>query len=220
MSAAMAIEAVYHDVADGAGRKATLAPISRCFQPGCFTVVGGPSGVGKTTLLSLLSLAVPAVGGEIRHGTDRLTGMAPARATAWRRRSLGMVFQTTRLIGVMTAREHIDLASRIRPGNRAATISRGLDLLDAFGLLDRLDHYPAQLSGGEKQRVAISQALCFDPPVVLADEPTAALDAANAELIGTMLSDYARQKNAVVICVSHDPMLRAFADDSFDLERP
>ena len=87
MSAAMAIEAVHHDVADGAGRKATLAPLSRRFEPGSFTVVGGPSGVGKTTLLSLMSLAVPAAGGFIRHGTDSLTGMSPAQARAWRRSS-------------------------------------------------------------------------------------------------------------------------------------
>lgn len=220
MSAALAVAGLAHRVADGGALKTTLAPLDWIFPPGRMTVVGGPSGAGKTTLLSLLSLAVAPAAGAIRFGAIELTALPAAGAARWRRANVGLVFQTSRLIGVMTAREHVALAARLRPGRREATLAAGLALLDRLGLDDRLDHRPAQLSGGEKQRVALAQALCFGPCVVLADEPTAAVDAANAALIGDTLRDHARARNAVVICVSHDAALRARADQSFDLEKP
>jgi putative ABC transport system ATP-binding protein len=184
------------------------------------TVIGGPSGAGKTTLLSLLSRAVDPIAGTIRHGGIALTGLSPARSAAWRRASVGLVFQTSRLINVMSAREHIALAARLRPGRRDETLSRGLALLERLGLGDRLDHMPAHLSGGEKQRVALAQALCFRPSIVLADEPTASLDAANGALIAETLHDHAHAHGAVVVCVSHDALLRSRADSGFDLEKP
>lgn len=220
MSPSLSIEALSHEVPDGASRKSTLAPLSRCFRPGAFYVIGGPSGVGKTTLLSLLSLAVPAASGAIRHGDVDLTTLPADEAARWRRHNVGLIFQTTRLMGVMTAREHIMLISKLRSGGRANTVEKGIELLNDMGLGDRLDHFPVHLSGGEKQRVAVAQAICFEPSVVLADEPTAALDAANAKSVGEMLARYAREHDAIVICVSHDAGLRDLADAAFDLERP
>jgi putative ABC transport system ATP-binding protein len=219
MKGGLSVDGVYHAVADGGALKATLSPLTRRFEAGAFHVVGGPSGVGKTTLLSVLSLAVRAAGGQIRHGETDLTALTAAEASRWRRRCVGMVFQATRLVGVMSAREHIALASRLRPAAPARAYERGLELLTAMGLGARLEDFPAQLSGGEKQRVALAQALCFNPSLVLADEPTAALDSANARLVGEILADYARGHDAVVICVSHDMALRELADQAFDLER-
>lgn len=220
MTAALVIARLRHEVADGLAAKTTLAPLSHHFAPGSMTVIGGPSGAGKTTLLSLLSRAVDPVAGTIHHGGIALTELSTARSAAWRRATVGLVFQTSRLIGVMSARDHVALAARLRPGRCEETLARGLALLERFGLGDRLDHRPVHLSGGEKQRVALAQALCFRPPVILADEPTASLDAANAALIAETLRDHARAHGAVVVCVSHDPLLRGRADSVFDLERP
>lgn len=219
MSAALAVSDIHHEVSDGSAVKRTLSPLTRRFEPGAFHVFGGPSGAGKTTLLSLLSLAVRAAGGRIFHGGSELTALSAREAGAWRRTHLGMVFQTTRLVAIMTAQEHIALASRLRP-HAPGAFEKGMALLFTLGLADQLHQLPGQLSGGEKQRIALAQALCFAPSIVLCDEPTAALDGANARLIGEILADYAHDQNAVVICASHDRALHELADHSFDLERP
>lgn len=212
------MEDVAHAVAEGAGIKATLAPISCRFEPGRFHVVGGPSGAGKTTLLSLLSLSVRATRGTIYWGQQNLTALSPAGQAQWRRESLGLVFQTSRLVGVMTAVEHIRLAASLRGLPKAE--DHGIGVLKALGMAEKLHHLPNQLSGGEKQRVAIAQALCCEPAVILADEPTASLDQANAELVAQTLHCYAVDHNAVVICVSHDHAVINAADDLIMLERP
>ena len=218
MTAALVLDHIGHSVLEAGAEKATLALLNRQFLPGCLNVVGGPSGAGKTTLLSILSLTVRASRGMIRFGAENLTALKPAAASAWRRRHIGMVFQTSRLVGLMSVREHIDLAARLR-GNPDA-VAHGLALVDQLGLADKLDTRPGQLSGGEKQRVALAQALCFRPPVLLADEPTAALDRANAERVADHMRSYARDANAIVICVSHDRAVIDAADDYLALERP
>jgi putative ABC transport system ATP-binding protein len=180
-------------------------------------VVGGPSGAGKTTLLSILSLTVRATQGMILFGETNLTALSAPAAKDWRRQHIGMVFQTSRLVSLMSVREHILLAAKIRGAGTA--IAEGLQRLKDFGLSDKLDARPDSLSGGEKQRVALAQALSFAPPVLLADEPTAALDQKNAELVAQTLRAYAREKEAVVICVSHDRALFDAADDILKLEK-
>lgn len=215
---ALVLDHIGHSVLEAGAEKATLALLNRPFLPGCLNVVGGPSGAGKTTLLSILSLTVRASRGRIRYGTENLTALQPAAASAWRRRHIGMVFQTSRLVALMSVREHIALAARLR-GNPDA-VAHGLALVEQLGLADKLDTRPGQLSGGEKQRVALAQALCFRPPVLLADEPTAALDCVNAKRVACHMRTYARDANAIVICVSHDRAVIDAADDYLALERP
>lgn len=212
------LDQVAHSISEGGRDKPVLAPLARHFQPGRFHVVGGPSGAGKTTLLSILSLTVRARCGALRWRGDQLTGLSGAAQSAWRRANLGLIFQTSRLVSVMSVSDHIRLCADLRrdPAARA----RGFDLIDKLGLSDKLGSLPAQLSGGEKQRLAIAQALCFAPPLLLADEPTAALDQTNAALVAATLRDYARDHNAVVICVSHDRTVIDAADDLLMLERP
>lgn len=217
MSAALRLDHVAHSIVEAGVEKRTMAPLNRAFQPGLLNVVGGPSGAGKTTLLSILSLTVRATEGMIHAGETNLTALSPAATKDWRRRHIGMVFQTSRLVSLMSVREHIMLAARLR--GRGSAIAEGLKRLRDFGLGDKLDARPEQLSGGEKQRVALAQALSFDPPVLLADEPTAALDQQNAELVAQSLRAYAREKDAVVICVSHDRALFDAADDILKLEK-
>ena len=218
MSAAITLDHIGHEIVDAAGSKATLAVLNRQFLPGQLSVVGGPSGAGKTTLLSILSLAIKASQGMIFHGDTNLSALKPAQAATWRRDNIGMIFQTSRLVKVMNIKEHIQLAGATR-GKRDA-VDRGLGLINQLGLGDKLAHRPDQLSGGEKQRVAVAQALCFQPELLLADEPTAALDQHNAELVAQSLRSYARERTSVVICVSHDRAVIDAADDLLMLAKP
>ncbi len=212
------LEGVAHAMAEAGRMKPVLATLSYSFAPGQFHVVGGPSGAGKTTLLSILALAIRATSGSVTWGREELSGLSPQRQTAWRRANLGMIFQTSRLVAVMTVAEHITLAATIR--RQPAAAARGAALLELLGMADKHQQLPAQLSGGEKQRVAIAQALAAEPAVLLADEPTAALDAANADLVARTLREYARDRGAVVICVSHDRTVIDAADAILMLERP
>jgi putative ABC transport system ATP-binding protein len=211
------LDSLSRSVLDSGKEKRTLAPLSCSFAPGKLYVVSGPSGAGKTTLLSLLALAVPPSGGLLHWGRDDLSALKPAAATAWRRTNLGMIFQTSRLVSVMTALENACFGGAIRGLDVRFEARR---LLDAFGLTARCDQLPASLSGGEKQRVAIAQALACYPPLLLADEPTASLDSANAAFVAETLLAYARANAATVICVSHDRVMIDAADEGLVLERP
>ncbi len=211
------LASVAHQMMEGSSEKRVLAPLSRTFEAGQFHVVGGPSGAGKTTLLSILSLSVRPSRGMVHWGEENLSGFKPARQADWRRRHLGLIFQTSRLVGVMTVREHIRLAASIRSDPEAE--AEGLAILGALGMGEKLSQFPAQLSGGEKQRVAIAQALCARPAVLLADEPTAALDQNNAALVAQTLRTFARDRGAVVICVSHDRVVMDAADNLLMLEK-
>jgi ABC-type lipoprotein export system ATPase subunit len=215
---ALILDGVAHSMAESGAARPVLAPLTRRFSPGQFHVVGGPSGAGKTTLLSILSLSVRPTSGRVRWGTDDLTRLAPVDQARWRRQHLGLIFQTSRLVSVMTVAEHIKLAAAIRDQPEAE--AEGLALLTALGMAEQLGQLPAQLSGGEKQRVAIAQALCARPSILLADEPTAALDNTNAALVATTLQTFARENSAVVICVSHDRVVMDVADDLLMLEKP
>ena len=212
------LDQIAHSISEGGQDKAVLAPLQRHFRPGRFHVVGGPSGAGKTTLLSIMALTVQARCGAIRWRGAELTSLSGRAQSAWRRANLGLIFQTSRLVSVMTVSEHIRLSAVLRRDPTAS--ATGFALIDKLGLSDKLGSLPAQLSGGEKQRLAIAQALCFAPPLLLADEPTAALDLGNAALVASTLRDYARDHQAVVICVSHDRTVIDAADDVLMLERP
>lgn len=214
---ALTLDDVSHVIVEGDKEKSVLAPLSRTFEPGQFHVVGGPSGAGKTTLLSILSLTVRPTKGMIHWGDETISALRAGQQATWRRKHLGLIFQTSRLVGVMTVREHIKLASAIRGMPEAE--AEGLAILGALGMGARFNQIPSQLSGGEKQRVAIAQALCARPSVLLADEPTAALDQTNAALVAHTLRTFARDRNAVVICVSHDRVVMDAADNLLLLEK-
>lgn len=211
------VEGLSHSVLDSGQEKRTLAPLSRCFLPGKLHVVSGPSGSGKTTLLSLLALSVRPSQGLIHWGKRNLTKLSLADAASWRKANLGLIFQTSRLVSVMSAIENACFGGRIR-GLRIEDEAHRL--MTSFGLSGRKDQLPAQLSGGEKQRVAIVQALACRPPLLLADEPTASLDSANAAFVAETLKAYARTNSACVICVSHDATVIDAADDLLTLARP
>jgi putative ABC transport system ATP-binding protein len=210
MTAALTLDHISHSVLEAGEEKRILALLNRRFEPGVLNVVGGPSGADKTTLLSILSLTVRATQGMILFGETNLTALSQAATRDWRRKNIGMVFQTSRLVSVMTVREHILLAARLR--GVGAAIADGLARLQSFGLADKAGRPPRHIIRRRK-------SLAFSPAILLADEPTAALDQHNAERVAQTLRAYAREKQAVVICVSHDRALFDAADDILKLEK-
>lgn len=215
MIGALALDGVDYALADGAARRSLLANCSLRFDPGRFTCLTGPSGCGKTTILSLLAGVCLPDRGRIMDGEQDIAALDEAARRAWRAARVGLVFQTCRLIDVLTVAEHMALVARLRGRPEAA--SEGIRRAMALGLGDRLNQLPGQLSGGEKQRVALAQALAHRPPIVLADEPTAALDRANAHVVADALKRYARESDAVVVSVSHDQAMIETADSVITL---
>ena len=181
-----------------------LAGADLAVKSGELAVVTGPSGSGKSTLLNVLGLLEDADGGEIWFEDTRVSGLGRAGKSRARGRSVGFLFQSFLLLPSLTALENVLLAGRYVRRSSAATRRRAIELLQEVGVGDRLDHFPAQLSGGEQQRVAFCRAVLNDPPLLLADEPTGNLDDANGAVILDALRDRARAGAAVVI-VSHRP---------------
>ncbi|MEK7252247.1 MAG: ABC transporter ATP-binding protein [Actinomycetota bacterium] len=180
-------------------------------ERGEFVVVMGPSGGGKSTLLNL-------IGGLDRpdSGTLEVAGVDVGRASQrelddYRRRHVGFVFQFFNLISTVNAGDNVALAllARRTPWREARRLAGGL--LAEFGLGDRVDHLPAELSGGEQQRVAIARAVAGEPDLVLADEPTGDVDAATTVTVMALLSRLNRERGMTVIAVTHDPALLPYA---------
>jgi ABC-type lipoprotein export system ATPase subunit len=171
-------------------------------RAGELVVIAGASGSGKSTLLNVLGLLEEAEEGDIWFGDTRVNRLGRSARSAARGRFVGFVFQAFLLLPSLTALDNVLLAARYVGGDREGARRRALALLDALGVLDRRDHYPPQLSGGEQQRVAFCRAVLNDPPLLLADEPTGNLDDANAAVILDALRARARAGAATVV-VSH-----------------
>lgn len=172
-------------------------------EPGQVTAVVGASGSGKSTLLNLLGLLEPADAGEIWFDDVRVSHL-PRRAQATvRGRRIGYVFQSFLLIGGLSALDNVLLAARYIGRPRADALPEALRLMERLGVLERRDHRPAELSGGEQQRVAFCRAVLNHPPLLLADEPTGNLDEGHAAVILAELTSQARERGATVILVTH-----------------
>lgn len=192
---------------EGSTETVALRGASLELPRGRLSTMVGPSGSGKSTLLSIIAgLAQPSAGQVILDGQDlsRLDETARARVRAER---IGIVFQSGNLIPFLTALENVELASRLRDRKRGAGDARRL--LGEVGLSHRLNHRPAQLSGGEVQRVAIAVALANQPDLLLADELTGELDSATAEQVVGVLGEAWRQRRMSILLVTHNPELAA-----------
>jgi len=195
-----------------------LAGAELTVQRGELVVIEGPSGSGKSTLLNVLGLLEDADAGEVRFGERRVSMLGRGAKSRERGRWLGFVFQSFLLLPSLTALDNVLLAARYTTGVDAERRRHAMSLLERFGVAARRDHHPAQLSGGEQQRVAFCRAVLNDPPLLLADEPTGNLDDANGAAILTALRDRARSGGAVIV-VSHRPDAARGADAVFTLER-
>ena len=179
---------------------------------GELVAVVGASGSGKSTLLNLLGLLEPPDTGEIWLDGERVTHLARRAQCRVRGQSIGYVFQSFLLIGSLTALENVTLAARYLGRDRGEAERHALALMERLGVAHRRDHYPAQLSGGEQQRVAYCRAVLNSPRLVLADEPTGNLDEGHARVILDELRAEARDRGAMVILVTHRAAAAAEAD--------
>src|SRR5262245_57375580 len=190
----------------GAGRATVFAleDVSVAFQSGKLTLLMGPSGSGKTTLLSALGCLMTPQRGSVKVLGREVTRLSESEKTELRRRKIGYVFQAFRLFRSLTALENILLAMELsgRAGRPARQTAQ--DALTAVGLANKGHLLPKEMSGGEKQRVAIARALINDPPIILADEPTASLDSKSGNQVAELLLGLAENENRLVIVVSHD----------------
>jgi putative ABC transport system ATP-binding protein len=194
----------------GAARVHILKGISLGIARGEAVGLVGPSGSGKSTLLmTIAGLERPGSGKVIVEGTD-LSGLDEDALARFRGRRIGIVFQSFHLVPTMTAWENVALPLELA-GERDA-FERAEDELKAVGLGDRLQHYPAQLSGGEQQRVAIARAIVPNPAILVADEPTGNLDEATGESIVNLLFALKRDRGATLILVTHDVALARRCD--------
>jgi ABC-type lipoprotein export system ATPase subunit len=181
---------------------------------GRLAVVLGPSGCGKSTLLNVLGLLEDADAGEVMWAGERVSALGRVARSRARARSVGFVFQSFLLLPSLTALDNVLLSGRYAGRMGPEARRRARELLARFGVLERQDHFPPQLSGGEQQRVAFCRAVLNDPPLLLADEPTGNLDDANGRVILDALRARARDGGAVVI-VSHRADAVEMADDVY-----
>ena len=176
----------------------------------------GPSGSGKTTLLSCLAALLRPTAGNIRLDDAEVTSLTGAALQDYRRHRVGIVFQAFNLIGSLSARENVAAPMDLAGGGRRASLGRADVLLERVGLADRAGHRPDELSGGQQQRVAIARALVHDPPVLLADEPTAHLDYAQVEEVLALVRDLAAPGRLVIVA-THDDRFTPLADRVIEL---
>ncbi|MCD8204643.1 MAG: ABC transporter ATP-binding protein [Coprobacillus sp.] len=170
-------------------------------------VVLGPSGAGKTTLLNLIGGMDVPTGGELFVNGEDIAKYNSKQLTDFRRNSVGFVFQFYNLMPNLTAKENVELASELKKDSYTPE-----EVLSQVGLADRLDNFPAQLSGGEQQRVSIARAVCKNPDIILCDEPTGALDYSTGKMILSLLQDFSRHENKTVIIVTHNSALADMGD--------
>jgi putative ABC transport system ATP-binding protein len=180
-------------------------------RPGELVLLHGPSGCGKTTLLSAIAGLLTPESGSIRIGGVDVTELTGRRMLEHRRRTIGMVFQAFNLVPSLTAEENVAIALRLAGHRPRAARATARELLTRFEMGHRLSHRPATLSGGQQQRVALARALAANPPVLLADEPTAHLDHTQVDLVCATLRSIA-DAGRIVLIATHDDRLIASAD--------
>lgn len=181
--------------------------VSFDIEKGEFVVITGASGAGKTTVLNLLGGMDFCDEGEINVDGSNIAGYTPKQLTAYRRNDIGFVFQFYNLVQNLTALENVELAAQICKDSLDAK-----DVLEKVGLGERMNNFPAQLSGGEQQRVSIARALAKSPKLLLCDEPTGALDYNTGKTILKLLQDTCRQRGITVVVITHNQAITPMAD--------
>jgi len=203
----------YADTAHGGGLWAVRGVTLSVFA-GEMTVLMGPSGSGKTTLLTMLGGLLQPTEGHLCVCGTLLNDCAELERQRLRRDHIGFVFQSCNLLQALTAAENVAVGLALRCG----AMDQAHALLEQVGLGAKASAYPEELSGGQRQRVAIARALAGDPPVLLADEPTAALDAEQGRTVLALLRERAHRHGTAVLVVTHDPRVREFSDRVIEME--
>ena len=203
---------IVKELGSGAGLVMALKGVSLELVPGELTLLMGPSGSGKTTLLSILGCIMKPTSGTIRLAGMSIDGLSAEELAKVRRDHIGFIFQSYNLFPTLSALENVRIALDVRGIKGFAATSRSEEVLREVGLGHRLTNYPRNLSGGEQQRVAVARAIASSPSIVLADEPTAALDGENGHAVMALLARIAKEQNRSVLAVTHDPRTLGYAD--------
>jgi len=189
-----------------------LANATLEIRAGEVTLIEGPSGSGKTTLISVLGLLLKPTSGEVWLEGKNVARLGERELPGLRARNFGFVFQGFNLFPALTALENVEIAIKMKDAHAKNARGEARRLLDVVDLGPRIHHLPADLSGGQKQRVAIARALGGNPPILIGDEPTAALDTKTALSVMELLRELATSAGRAVVVVTHDPRLERFAD--------
>ncbi len=200
-------EDVTKEYRSGVTKVLAVNRVSFAIEEGDLCVVLGPSGAGKTTVLNLLGGMDRATSGRIYVDGKVVTDLNDQALTDYRRLDVGFVFQFYNLMPNLTALENVELARQVRPDPLNSK-----EILEQVGLKDRMNNFPAQLSGGEQQRVSIARALCKNPALLLCDEPTGALDSQTGLQVLRLLCDVSEKFHTTVVIITHNALVAPLAD--------
>lgn len=218
MNAIVTLRHLNHAFGKGSLKKTVLTDISLNLNPGEVVILEGPSGSGKTTLLTLIGALRSAQTGSLKILGQELLG-ANKQQLIQVRNQIGFIFQAHHLLDCLTAWENVCMSLKLHPSiPKSQYRQRSIEILAAVGLGDFVDVYPRQLSGGQQQRVAIARALVSHPRLVLADEPTAALDSHTGRDVVNIMQTLAREEGCTVLLVTHDNRILDVADRILRIE--
>ncbi len=208
----LAAKNIVKELGRGAGKVMALKGVDLDLVRGELTLLMGPSGSGKTTFLSILGCIMAPTAGDLTVAGQSTDGLDPEELAVLRRDHIGFIFQSYNLFPTLSALENVRISLDVRGQKGYKAARRSEDVLREVGLGHRLKNYPNNLSGGEQQRVAVARAIVLSPSIVLADEPTAALDGENGNAVMELLARIAHEQGRSVLAVTHDPRTLPFAD--------
>ena len=193
-----------------------LEDVSLAFKSGEVSLIIGPSGSGKSTLLTILGGLQTPTDGSVRLNGHDISDLSTKEAEKTRLEQIGFVLQAYNLVPYLTVADQFKLVDHVKPNNNLS--QDGFDkIIETLGIQKLLNKYPGELSGGQQQRVAIARALYTDPAIILADEPTAALDTARVKEVGQLFANIAHDEEKAVVIVTHDDRLREFSDNVYKI---
>ncbi|MBH8577414.1 DevA family ABC transporter ATP-binding protein [Nostocaceae cyanobacterium CENA369] len=214
----IAIKNLNHYYGKGTLKKQILFDINLEIYPGEIVIMTGPSGSGKTTLLSLIGGLRSVQEGSLKFLGVELFGASQNKLVQIRR-NIGYIFQAHNLLGFLTATQNVQMAVELNDNiSQSEAIAKSEAMLGAVGLQERINYYPDNLSGGQKQRIAIARALVNSPPLVLADEPTAALDKQSGRDVVEIMQSLAKEQGTSILLVTHDNRILDIADRIVEME--
>ncbi|WP_100403204.1 ABC transporter ATP-binding protein [Bacillus sp. FJAT-42315] len=214
----LVLENVSKSFKDGDSTIHIVKNLSFQAEAGQFTAVIGPSGSGKSTFLSIAGALLSPDSGNVYINDKNITQFTDKEKAQVRLKDIGYIFQSSNLIPYLTVKEQLKIVLQMSNKKDSQQNKYMEELLTSVGLLSRINHYPHQLSGGEKQRVAIARAFANDPAIILADEPTASLDPNRSVDIATLIAKQAKEKNKAAVMVTHDEAILPLCDEVYRME--
>ncbi|MEE9430761.1 MAG: ABC transporter ATP-binding protein [Melioribacteraceae bacterium] len=209
---------IYKSFSKGETKVSVLKDLSLSIIENKITVIVGSSGAGKSTLLHILSGLDSPDSGEVLIDGKNIFSLSESEKTKFRNDSIGVIYQFHHLLPEFTAVENVAIAQMINGTSKNVALKKSVEILDIVGLSERVNHKPAELSGGEQQRVAIARALINEPKIIFADEPTGNLDSANSDIIHKLFIELKNKLGITLLIVTHNPDLVKLADRIIEIK--